>query len=368
VNQAQALQLTKSAAVTDVNGNGSTDLGDRIQWSFLVKNTGTVTLNTLAINDAKAGATTCPVTTLAPNASTTCTATAPYVISQADVDAGVVNNTATATTKNPSGVTVTSNSSSTTTPVVQSSALQLTKSAVVTDVNGNGVNDLGDRITWSFLVKNTGTTTVTSVAVSDGVAGAVSCPATTLAPGASTTCTAAAHTVSQTDVDNGVVSNVAVATGKNPANATVTSNTSRTDTAITRTSALLLVKHATVNDVNGSFKTDLGDTIAWTFQLTNNGTTTLTGVAVNDPTSGAVSCPTTTLAPGASTTCTAAAHTVTQADVDAGTVNNTATATSTDSGGATVTSSPSSTTTPVNQVATLTLTKSAAVTDVDADG
>ena len=89
INQATALQLTKSAAVTDVNGDGKTDLGDQIQWSFLVKNAGTTTLTTLAIADTKAGATTCPVTTLAPGASTTCTATSTYVITQADVDAGV---------------------------------------------------------------------------------------------------------------------------------------------------------------------------------------------------------------------------------------------------------------------------------------
>src|SRR6185437_4557907 len=128
--------------VTDVNGDGKTDLGDKIQWSFLARNTGTVTLTGLAVNDAKAGPTTCPVTTLAPGASTTCTATTAYLIGQADVDAGVVNNTATATTKNPSGATVTSNSSSTSTVVAQTAGLQLTKSAAINDVNGDGVTDL----------------------------------------------------------------------------------------------------------------------------------------------------------------------------------------------------------------------------------
>ena len=41
------------------------------------------------------------------------------MITQADVDAGVVNNTATATGTSPAGATVTSNSSSTSTPIVQ---------------------------------------------------------------------------------------------------------------------------------------------------------------------------------------------------------------------------------------------------------
>ena len=77
-------------------------------------------------------------------------------MTQADVDAGVVSNTATATGKNPVNATVTSNGSSTDTPIAQATTLQLTKSAAVTDVNGDGKTDLGDTITWSFVVKNTG--------------------------------------------------------------------------------------------------------------------------------------------------------------------------------------------------------------------
>ena len=73
--------------------------------------------------------------------------------------------------------------------------------------------------------------------------------------------------------------------------------------------------------------------------VTNTGTTTLSGVAVSDPTGGAVSCPSTTLAPGASITCSVPAHTVTAADVAAGVVTNTATATATGTTG-TVSSAP----------------------------
>ncbi len=223
----------------------------------------------------------CPATTLAPGASTTCTS-APYTITQTDVDAAVVTNTATATAKNGSGTTVTSNSSSTTTPVVQAATLQLTKSAAVTDVNGNGKTDLGDKITWSFLVKNTGTTTLTTVAVSDATAGAVTCPGGSLAPGASTTCTSAAH------VDHPGrrrrrrgLEHAPPRPAKNPSNATVTSNPSSTDTPVAQAPALSLTKSAAVTDVNADGKTDLGDTIAWSFLVKNTGTTTVNTVAVS---------------------------------------------------------------------------------------
>src|SRR4029079_10781767 len=235
-------------------------------------------------------------------------------ITQADVDAGLVTNTATATAKNTSGAVVTSNPSSTSTPVVQTSTLQLTKSAAVTDVNADGQTNLGDRIVWSFLVKNTGTTTVSTVAIADPTAGPVTCPGGALAPGASTTCTSSAHSISQADVDAGVVSNTATASATTSTGGSVTSNPSSTDTPVVQAPAISLTKSAAVIDVNGNGQTDLGDTIGWSFAVKNTGTVTVNSVAVNDPKAGAISCPATVLAPGASTICTSAAYTVTQPD------------------------------------------------------
>ncbi|MFN8191651.1 MAG: hypothetical protein U0R78_14645 [Nocardioidaceae bacterium] len=91
---AASLTFDKQAgAITDVDGNGQ-DAGDTILYSFVITNTGNVTLTSVGVTDAKVGPVTCPVTTLAPGASTTCTKS--YTLTQADVDAGVVNNTATA--------------------------------------------------------------------------------------------------------------------------------------------------------------------------------------------------------------------------------------------------------------------------------
>ena len=69
--------------------------GDTIDYSFVVTNTGNVTLDPVSVDDPLVGAVSCPVSSLAPGASTTCSAT--YVLTQADVDAGSVTNTATAT-------------------------------------------------------------------------------------------------------------------------------------------------------------------------------------------------------------------------------------------------------------------------------
>ena len=170
-----------------------TDLGDTIQWCFLVKNTGTTTINNVSVIDPIAGAVTCPTAPLLPGQSTTCTATGAHDHpGRRRCRCG--HNTATAARHGPQGHDVPSNPSGTDTPVTQTPALTLTKSAAVTDVNGDGKTDLGDTIPWSFLVKNTGTTTITNVAVTDPKAGAVTCPGRRCCPDASTTCTATSPT------------------------------------------------------------------------------------------------------------------------------------------------------------------------------
>ncbi|MGL5817537.1 MAG: DUF7507 domain-containing protein, partial [Phycicoccus sp.] len=367
VPQTSAISLTKTAAVTDVDGNG-TDLGDTVRWSFTVTNSGTTTMTSVAVNDPLAGAVTCAATTLAPGASTTCTSDGTYTVTQADVDAGLVVNTATANGRSPSGATVTSPSASSTTPVPQTSTLALTKAAAVTDVNGSGVTDLGDGVGWSFVVRNTGTVTLSSVGVTDPRAGTVTCPVTTLGPGAQTTCTAAAYAVTQADVDAGVVSNSATSTGRAPGGATVTSNVSSTDTPVAQVSSLSLTKSAAPVDVNGDTLINTSDRIQWSFLVRNTGTTTITTLAVADPRAGPVTCPVTTLAPGAQTTCTAVPYAVTSTDVEAGSVTNTARASGQGPGGVTVNSPTSSTTTPIDQGPAMTVTKSGTVTDVNGNG
>jgi hypothetical protein len=104
-----ALTLTKTASPTTVTGAGQT-----VTYSFLATNTGNLTLSGLKVADTFTSPSgsdtvptvTCPVTTLAAGASTTCTAT--YTVTQADMDNGVINNSATVSGTTPGGSSVTS--------------------------------------------------------------------------------------------------------------------------------------------------------------------------------------------------------------------------------------------------------------------
>jgi uncharacterized repeat protein (TIGR01451 family)/LPXTG-motif cell wall-anchored protein len=373
--KAATLQLVKHAAApVDVNGNGITDAGDTIGYTFTVTNTGALALNDVAVTDAKAGPVTCPQPTLAPGESQTCTAQVPYVITKADEADGAAVNTATASGL-PPGVTtkVTSNPSSTRTPTeTPKPALTLKKSASPDDPEAYTV---GRRITYSFLVTNTGNVPLNEIGVDETAfsgSGAMTtpvCPVTTLAPGASTTCTAT-YVLTQNDVDSGRLDNTATAHGKQPGSPDpTTSNPSSVSIPTPAHPAITLVKTADPTTVERA-----GQSVTYTFTVTNTGDVTLRGVGVDETRftgSGPapeISCPNVVLAPGASQSC-RAIYRVTQADIDAGSIENTAVAHGTAPRATEpTTSAPSSAKVTAGRTAALTLAKSAEPATVDSAG
>ena len=64
---------------------------------------------------------------------------------------------------------------------------------------------IGSTVTWTYLVKNTGNVPLTGIAVTDNPIGAVTCPNTTLAPGAEMTCTATGTGVAGQYANTGTV-------------------------------------------------------------------------------------------------------------------------------------------------------------------
>jgi len=358
--QAPAMTVAKSVTSTGPYGVGSV-----IAYEFLVTNTGDVTLTGVVVNDAQLDApATCPLTTLAPGANTTCTGV--HTVTAAEVAAGNVHNSATVTGQpptppgGPTPSTITSPPSTVDTATEQLPAITLVKS-----VTSTGPYGVGSVIAYQFVVTNSGNVTLSDIVVNDVQLDAPAlCPTTTLAPGANTTCTGM-HTVTAAEVAVGNVHNSATVTGQpptppgGPTPATVTSVPSDVDTATAQAPAMMLVKSVTSTGPYG-----VGSVIAYQFLVTNTGDVTLTGVVVNDALLDAgATCAATTLAPGANTTCTGV-HTVTAAEVAAGNVHNSATATGqppTPPGGTTPTpiiSPPGTVDTATEQLPAITLVKS----------
>ncbi|HEX4189552.1 MAG TPA: collagen-binding domain-containing protein [Marmoricola sp.] len=119
-------------------------------------------------------------------------------------------------------------------------------------------------------------------------------------------------------------------------------------TAPTHPSIKLVKSASAIADLDNN-GTDAGDTITYSFAVTNTGDVALTALALNDPLlGGAISCPAGSLAAGAATTCTSTSYTISAADMAAGSVTNSATVSGTapDSTVVTGTSSVSTTLTP----------------------
>ncbi len=218
-------------------------------------------------------------------------------------------------------------------PTCAAAAPALTVGKAVSDASGDGVARLAETLTYTYTVTNTGNVLLTSTDITDqftrggtGPATAITCQQAQVAPQSSISCTQT-YTVVQADLDAGSIDNTAVGHamyGSVPVDSAPASATIRTDSR----GALTLTKKAdTPVDVNGNGVTDPGDTVSYTFIVTNTGTVTLTGVAIVDPLlSGAgvnITCAQMTLAPGATTTCRSTAYTIRAA----GTLTNTATAT-----------------------------------------
>ena len=211
-----SLTLTKAAGVPTVAlGTNPTQTGasDTITYTYTVKNTGNVTLTGVVPADtgptfngaAKAGtlgAFSPASATLAPGATQVFTAV--YTLAQADMNsaAGITNgvsNTATASGLQPGGATTTTAPSTAKTTIPEASSLALTKAAGAPSVALGTVSTLtdgGDKITYTYTVRNTGNVTLTNVAPTDvgpsfngtpgtGSLGAFSPASATLAPGAS---------------------------------------------------------------------------------------------------------------------------------------------------------------------------------------
>lgn len=98
VEKGPAIEVIKSVfSVADTNGNGLTDVGDTVNYSFTVTNTGNTYLSQVTVSDDTATVAGGPIPLLAPGASDSVTFTASYVLTQADLDRGYVDNSATAT-------------------------------------------------------------------------------------------------------------------------------------------------------------------------------------------------------------------------------------------------------------------------------
>jgi uncharacterized repeat protein (TIGR01451 family) len=352
-----ALVKTGVLDMNVIGPNGVANVGDKINYSFKVTNTGNVTLANIAITDPLVTVNGGPIT-LAPGASNSTTFTGVYTLTQTDIDAGFKYNVATTTGKDPQNQNVT-NSDDETTVIPKMAGIALVKTGVLNMnvIAPNGIANPGDKINYTFKVTNTGNVTLSNITVTDPIV-TVSGGPITLAPGATDNVTfTGVYSLTQTDIDAGFKYNVATTTGKDPQNINVTNGDDET-TSIPKMAGIALVKTGILdmNVISPNGIANPGDKINYTFKVTNTGNVTLANVTVSDPIVSVSGGPI-TLAPGATDNITfTGVYTLTQSDIDAGFKYNTATTTGRDPQNIIVTSTDDETTV-IPKIASIALVK-----------
>jgi uncharacterized repeat protein (TIGR01451 family) len=347
VPKAPAITVEKIGALA-LGPDNEASVGDLITYTLTLTNTGNTTLNDVTLTDPLPGIniTFTPFDNFAPGADQTFTGT--YAITQVDIDAGKVENQASVSglpANAPTPVTDLSDDPSTTPPndktVVEIPAapgIALIKNApTLNDTNSNGVADLGESLTWTFAVHNTGNVRLQNVSVTDQNSNVTVSPAapTTVSLDAGdidTTTFTATYVLTQIDLDAGQVENNAdviadapdgTTTGDASHPSSTTENGPTLYTIPPNPGLAVLKPQPVVVDTNNNGQNDTGDVLNYVIRVINTGNVTLTNVTVTDPAANNFTTVIPSIAPGnANSVSVAVAYAITPADMTAGQVEN----------------------------------------------
>jgi hypothetical protein len=123
--------------------------GQPVNWTYEITNTGNVPLSSVAVTDDRGVTVTCPVTTLQPGESTTCTATG-------TATAGQYANTGKVTASSTAGP-VTANDPSHYLGVAPGIDIEKATNGVDADLPPGPIIPVGGTVTWTYVVTNTET-------------------------------------------------------------------------------------------------------------------------------------------------------------------------------------------------------------------
>ncbi|MGQ7947508.1 DUF7507 domain-containing protein [Flavobacterium sp. WC2509] len=219
---------------------------------------------------------------------------------------------------------------------IYESSINITKDGNYVDTNQDGITNVGDVVTYNFVIKNTGNLTLTNINVTDNNAVITGGPITTLTAGSTDSTTfSGSHIITQNDINIGYVYNLAIANAKDPEDKTVIDTSSDptpcttcpiepectncTITILKQTPGLTVLKTTTTESFS-----KVGDIINYSIIIKNTGNLTLHQIVVKDPLTG-LDTTIATLEPNASSVY-LQSYTVTQQDLNKGSVTNVATA------------------------------------------
>ena len=321
--------LTVVKETTSTAPEGGYKLGDTVSYKITVKNDGNLTIKDITVTDKRTGLSE-TIASLAPGANKTFTTETK--VTEADILSGHIINdaTATGTSPDPDKPDVPVDPGHTDDdPEDKNGHLTIEKVTTSKAAAEDGKYALGEEITYKITVKNDGNLTITDITVEDELTGD-KWNLDSLAPGA-TKEYEAKYTVTEADILEGEVVNVATGTGKSP-------DPDKPDVPVvpgedpepTEDPKPAIVFTKTAN--KASYQ--LGETVTYTFTVKNTGNLTINDLSLVDNLAGIKlgALNKTSIAPGETATATAT-YVVTLANVEADRIVNTATVNGKDSRG-----------------------------------
>lgn len=318
---------TTAAVVTATEG--APHAGDRFRVTAVLRNQGNVTLSDLGASASRTGGDPvalleCDGDVLAPGAELTCVLPGAE-LTQADIDAGVLRIDVAGSATGAGGRAV-SDSDRAETSIERAPAVTATLGAHHAS-EGDGAPIAGDRIALTLSVRNAGNTTLTGlrgelVELPDA---GVSCPAEPMAPGAEAACEVPEHVISQSELERGFVSFVAVVDGDGPDGATAAAR-DEVRVGLDARSGLDVTGAIVVDDAGAGPRllrdddvVHPGDRLAVRFTVRNTGNLTIDDLqAVPGMVDATVEAA--RLEPGARTTAASATHVVSEDEAASGAV------------------------------------------------
>ena len=317
VDQDARIKLVKEADEISVK-----NAGEVITYTITITNIGNVTLRDIILEDEMFGGNIdLDNTVLAPGESMTITLE--YTVTQDDIDSkdDIINLAKTEGTppgNEPGDPSNPKDEDEEEVPVAKAPRITLKKSADKDDVSF-----LGEEIVYTFVIANAGNVTLSQITLDDPMLGGnIDLEVDTLKPGDSTE-VKLTYTVTQEDLDRGIIENVALTTGTPPGSEPGDPNNPKAeddeDVLVLQNPSISLVKEANKDTVE-----ELGEEIVYTFTITNDGNVTLRYITLDDEMlGGAILLEVDELKPGESTSV-EVAYEVSQEDLDRGIIENVA--------------------------------------------
>lgn len=305
VSAQEDTSLPDSLSITKTADKTSASPGDTITYTFTIANSGNVTVSNLTLEDDMLGTIDLgSITSLAQGDNVTVAKS--YTVDENDLPGPIIN-TANVTGTDPNGNSISAIDSASV-PLTYSAFIEVTKTATPHPAS------LGDTITYTYTITNTGDVTVNNLTLEDDMLGTIALGKTSLGQGDNVTATAK-HTVVIGDFP-GPVANTATATGTDPLDNTVTDNATAEVTLNAYITSIEVAKTADKESASPH------ETITYTYVIINKGDVTADNLTLMDDKLGAISLNVNdkTLAPGDNVTA-IATYTVTIADLPGPIIN-----------------------------------------------